>query len=133
MKVYKNTIIWILSVLFLLALVITPTTLFNHMLKNDIALFQREIDTINDALLVGDREATETHCDLLEADWQHHRRHWSFYVHHNTVDTLDQLFSAYLSYSRCAVTEEALAESGRLSALLRAAEENDRLTFVNIF
>ncbi len=134
MKVYKNTVIWSIAIVVLLALVIVPTVLFTRMLRQDIDKFESAIAEVNDNLIAeAPRETLLASCDQLEALWHEHRGHWSFYVHHNIVDTLDILFSGYLTECRRQNTEAALIEAARIESLLRAAEDGDRLSWFNIF
>lgn len=134
MKLYRNTIVWLISILILLALVLVPTTLFTRMLHKDIEKFEAAMAEINNNLTTQASPVTlQESCTKLEKLWHAHRGHWSFYVHHNIVDTLDILFSGYLTQSRIQNTEAALTEAARIESLLRAAEENDRLSWFNIF
>ena len=131
MKLYRNTWIFLLALLILVSLVLVPTTLFTRMLRKDIGKFQAAIMEINQGLVEG-RDPGKV-CDYLEDLWHAHRRHWSFYVHHNIVDNLDMLFAAYLTESRNQNTKAALSEAARIVSLLNSAEENDRLTWHNVF
>lgn len=131
MKLYRNTWIFILALIILLSLVMVPTTLFTRMLRQDIEKFESAMNEINLQLTQG--ENPKEACDDLERLWHAHRKHWSFYVHHNIVDNLDMLFSAYLAESRNQNTKAALSEAARIDSLLRAAEENDRLSWNNVF
>ena len=131
MKLYRNTWIFITALLILVSLVLIPTTLFTRMLRKDIDQFQDTITEINHRLAEG-QDPTDA-CNDLEHLWHAHRRHWSFYVHHNIVDNLDMLFAAYLTESRNQNTKAALSEAARIVSLLNAAEENDRLTWHNVF
>ena len=131
MKLYRNTWIFILALMILSSLVIVPTTLFTRMLQKDIEKFEDGMNRINQQLVEG--ENPKEACDDLERLWHAHRKHWSFYVHHNIVDNLDMLFSAYLTESRNQNVKAALSEAARIDSLLRAAEENDRLSWYNVF
>lgn len=131
MKLYRNTWIFIIALIILLSLVLVPTTLFTRMLRKDIGKFENGMNAINGQLVVGEDPGEA--CDELEHLWKSHRRHWSFYVHHNIVDNLDMLFAAYLTESRNQNTKAALSEAARIDSLLRAAEENDRLSWYNVF
>lgn len=131
MKLYRNTWIFLLALLILSSLVLVPTTLFTRMLRKDIDQFQDTMTEINHQLAEG--EDTTDACNDLEQLWHAHRRHWSFYVHHNIVDNLDMLFAAYLTESRNQNTKAALSEAARIVSLLNSAEENDRLTWHNVF
>ena len=131
MKLYRNTWIFILALIILASLVIVPTTLFTRMLRKDIEKFEDGMNLINGQLIDG--QNPEDACDDLEHLWHAHRKHWSFYVHHNIVDNLDMLFSAYLAESRNQNVKAALSEAARIDSLLRAAEENDRLSWYNVF
>lgn len=134
MRIYKNTIIWIISVAVLVALVTIPTTLFTRMLHRDIEKFEITINTINQDLTTGsETQKLQEDCRKLEEAWRHHRDHWSFYVHHNMVDTLDLLFAGYLEQARLGNADGALTESVRIRSLLRATEESDRVSWLNIF
>ncbi len=131
MRLYRNTWIFILALIILASLVILPTTLFTRMLRQDIEKFEDGMNRINQQLVEGENPGEA--CDDLEHLWHSHRRHWSFYVHHNIVDNLDMLFSAYLAESRNQNVKAALSEAARIDSLLRAAEENDRLSWYNVF
>ncbi len=131
MKLYRNTWIFITALIILVSLVLVPTTLFTRMLRKDIDKFQDAMTLINQQLAKGQDPSSA--CDELEELWHAHRSHWSFYVHHNTVDTLDMLFSAYLAESRNQNTKAALSEAARIDSLLKSAEENDRLSWHNVF
>ncbi len=131
MKLYRNTWIFILALIILISLVLMPTTLFTRMLRKDIEKFESAMNEINRQLL-NDQDPGSA-CDDLEKLWHSHRRHWSFYVHHNIVDTLDMQFAVYLTESRNGNTKAALSEAARIDSLLRAAEENDRLSWHNVF
>ena len=131
MKLYRNTWIFIIALMILLSLVLVPTTLFTRMLGKDIEKFESAMNDINQQLVSGQDPGKA--CDDLEKLWHAHRRHWSFYVHHNIVDNLDLLFSAYLAESRNQNTKAALSEAARIDSLLKSAEENDRLSWYNIF
>lgn len=131
MKLYRNTWIFILALMILASLVLVPTTLFTRMLRKDIEKFETSMNEINQQLVNGQDPGKS--CDDLEKLWHSHRRHWSFYVHHNIVDTLDMQFAVYLAESRNKNTKAALAEAALIDSLLRAAEENDRLSWYNVF
>ena len=131
MKLYRNTWIFILALVVLMSLVLVPTTLFTRMLRQDIDRFQKAMTLINQQMVEG-RDPGGA-CDELEGLWHAHRRHWSFYVHHNIVDNLDMLFSAYLAECRNQNTKAALSEAARIVSLLKSAEENDRLSWYNVF
>ena len=81
---YRNSIIYLIMVVVILALVFVPTTWFDKMLEDDVNGFRSRIDDILDTRR--DAPELEEKCGLLQADWEKHMEHWSFFLNHSAME-----------------------------------------------
>ena len=128
---YRNSIIYLIMVVVILALVFVPTTWFDKMLEDDGNGFRSRIDDI----LNTDRDAPELEekCGLLQADWENHMEHWSFFLNHSAIEKVDLGICTFLEYVRCGNYESASIEAKRLDKIFEMTEHQDELSALNIF
>lgn len=115
----------------ILALVFVPTTWFDRMLEDDVNGFRSRIDDI----LHTNRDAPELEekCGLLQADWEKHMEHWSFFLNHSAIEKVDLGICTFLEYVRCGNYENASIEAKRLDKIFEMTEHQDELSALNIF
>ncbi|MFR1517483.1 MAG: DUF4363 family protein [Clostridia bacterium] len=128
---YRNSILYIIMVVVILALVIIPTSWFDKMLESDVGSFREKI---NDILAAGENDPElEEKCDLLQADWETHMKHWSFFINHASIEKVDLGICNFLEMVRYRDFQNANIEAKRLDKIFEMTAEQDALTPLNIF
>ncbi len=130
-KMYRNSILYIVMVVIILSIVIIPTTLFDVMLENDVNGFRAQI---NDILEMdwNDPELNDK-CDALRANWENHMKHWSFVVHHTSIEKVDLGICTFLEFVHYGNYESAAIEAKRLDKIFDMTANQDELSALNIF
>lgn len=80
-----------------------------------------------------DAPELEDKCGLLQADWEKHMEHWSFFLNHSAIEKVDLGICTFLEYVRCGNYESASIEAKRLDKIFEMTEHQDELSALNIF
>ena len=128
---YRNSIIYMIMVVLILAIVFVPTTWFDKMIEHDVAGFRDKINAVLET--ENDSSEVDEKCDALQTDWNKHMRHWSFFVHHSVIDKVDLSICTLIDLVQVGNYESALMEARRLDKMLQMTEEQDELNLMNIF
>lgn len=127
---YKNSWLFLLAVVVILAVVFVPTLLFDKMLGEDSAKFMEKINEICDA--EEDMELINKKCGELENLWQKHMEHWSFVVHHSAIEKIDLSITSFIEYTKKGEKNSRDLEVKRIEKILEITAKQDKLELINI-
>ena len=127
---YKNSWLFILAVVLILAIVFIPTVSFDFMLEDDTNKFSAKIQQIIET----DTEDSTLYekCNELQKLWDKHMQHWSFVVHHNAIEKIDLGIAAFIEHTKAGDRKSALVEAERLYRLFEITSKQDELSMINI-
>ncbi len=129
---YRNSILFIVTVVVILTLVLFPTSWFDHMIADDIDGFREKIGTVLELTHQEDARLAEA-CQTLQNDWEKHMGHWSFFIHHSVIEKIDLSICTLIETAKDGNLKGAELEARRLDRLFDATEHQDDLSASNIF
>ncbi len=132
MKLYKNTLVYIISVILIFSFVFITTFSFDRMIENDIRKMWRQVEAIREDLN-GQNEQLPQSCERLRAIWHKHMDHWSFCLDHGMIKEVDLTVSLFLQCAEDGLKESAELEAVKLKRLFEVVRTNDKLVPLNIF
>lgn len=128
---YRNSILYMIMAVLILAIVFVPTTWFDKMIEHDVAGFRDKINAVLET--ENDSSEVDEKCSALQKDWDKHMRHWSFIIHHSVIDKVDLSICTLIDLVQVGNYESAQMEARRLDKILQTTEEQDELNLMNIF
>ena len=127
---YKNSWLFLLAVVLIIAVVFVPTLWFDKMLGEDSAKFMNKINEICDA--EDDIELVNKKCTELEKLWEKHMEHWSFVVHHSSIEKIDLSIASFIEYAQKGEKNSRDVEAKRIEKTLEITSKQDKLDLINL-
>lgn len=127
---YKNSWLFFLAVVLILAVVFVPTLLFDKMLGEDSSKFMNKINEICDA--EDDIDLVNKKCGELEKLWKKHMEHWSFVVHHSAIEKIDLSIASFIEYAQKEEKNSRDVEAKRIEKILEITSKQDKLDLINL-
>ena len=124
-NLYKNTKIFILMIIIILALVFGFSLWFQISTDRDVKLMSAALDEITLFAAEENYEKTLTAYEDLHDIWEHSRDHWYYYLNHATIKETDLCVVRMGEFIKAEQYGDALSEQASLRRILHEVGNHD--------
>lgn len=124
---------YVLSVILILAFVISVTFSFDKKVNEDIFEMTVLSDEIEQFILKEDADTALAKYEVLNKKWNAERGKWSWMINHILIKDIDMSVSNFGHYINNALPHDAVVEKQKLTKLFKGIKDLDKIRLHNIF